>query len=483
MTKPNGSTHQQTPFFLEQLLSLTNDALTMVDIEGNVLYWNDEAERYYHIHKKDIIGKPIQDFFRPDDLMVLKILKSRQSVFGLYHRPRPDSHVLINASPVYDNAGELIGAISVEREISRLVKLNEELSATSQELDKLKEELLRANGDDPFSPIKGHSKEILQAISLARKVAETDATVLITGESGTGKEVFARAIHKSKSSNQQDAPFIPINCGAIPLALFESELFGYEPGAFTGADRHGKTGKLELADNGTLFLDEVGELPLDMQVKLLRVLQEQIFFRVGGTQPRKVNVRIIAATNRNLEESIKQGKFREDLYYRLNVISIGLPALRDRTEDIPELIQVFIKEFATKYEKPIPTPTPQAVHAFLKHHWPGNIRQLRNAIERIVILCDKEVITTDDLPDFLTEMSAVVASEAKRELEVPESLMAEKEELEKERIQHALRKTYGNKSAAAKLLGISRATLYHKLEKYKIPDSRSGDEPADYARK
>jgi len=454
MSKINMS---DTSAFMEYLLPIINDALTVINTAGEVLYWNKAAEKYYQIPKEVIIGRKIQDFFKPEDLMVLKVLKTKQPVFGVYHRPRPDTHVLINSTPVYDAVGKLIGAISLEHDVSQLVKLNEELSETSLELDKLKDEVTKVTEGDPFSQIKGHSESIRQAIKLAQKVAATDATVLITGESGVGKEIFARAIHKS--SNRKNSPFIPINCGAIPPALFESELFGYEAGAFTGAIRQGKSGRLELADGGTLFLDEVGDLPFDLQVKLLRVLQEGVLFRVGGTKPRKINVRIIAATNQNLEEKIKAGHFREDLFYRLNVISLKLPPLRERSEDIPELVQVFLKEFAAKYHKPIPILSSDVMLSLLRYHWPGNIRQIRNVLERLTILTDSGNIEMQDLPDYLTQTSPPLKVD---------SLKGEKEQLEKKRIQHALKETYGNKSAAAKKLGISRTNLYQKIKKYNL---------------
>lgn len=447
--------------FLAHLLPITNDAVTIIDTDGTVLGWNEAAEKYYQIPQQAILGRKIHEFFRPEDLMVLKVLETKQPVAGLYHRPRPNTHVLINSTPVYDDKGQLLGAISLEQDVSQLVKLNEELSERSMELDKLKQEVIRSNGDDPFSMIKGHSPIIRQTIELARKVADTDATVLITGESGVGKEVFARAIHKS--SRRKDHPFIPINCGAIPPALFESELFGYEAGAFTGATKKGKAGKLELANHGTLFLDEVGDLPFDMQVKLLRVLQEQVFFRVGGTTPKEIDVRIIAATNKNLEEKMKSGDFREDLFYRLNVISLKLPALHERSQDIPELVQEFVKEFAEKYDKPIPILQSDVMMSFLHYHWPGNIRQLRNVIERLTILTDNGHIHFADLPDYFTQ-NVIPAAAAM----MTESLKSEKEELEKESIRRALKETYGNKSAAAKKLGISRATLYQKLKRYGI---------------
>jgi PAS domain S-box-containing protein len=443
--------------FLEQLMPLCSDAITMIDTSGNVLYWNEGAEKFYQISKEKIIGQNIADYFHPDDLMVLRILNHPYTVNGVYHQPRPESHVVINASPVFDAKGGLIGAISVEQNITKLVKLNEELYQTSSQFDQLEKKSNEEEMIYPFSSIKGHSKKLHDIIQLAAKVASTDVTVLLTGESGVGKELFARAIHRS--SHRNDKTFIPINCGAIPEALFESELFGYEPGAFTGAAKQGKKGKLELANGGTLFLDEVGELPVEMQVKLLRVLQDQEFYRVGGTQRIVVDVRIIAATNQNLESYIERGLFREDLYYRLHVVSLQIPPLRERSEDILELIQLFLIEFSTKYQKPVPTLPQDVLSSFLHHEWPGNVRQLRNMIERYVILHGD---SSQEVKDF-SAMQPIPQPQ-----KLIQTLKKEKGEMEKERVHEALISTYGNKSAAAKKLGISRATLYHKIKEHNI---------------
>ncbi|MDQ0338348.1 PAS domain S-box-containing protein [Caldalkalibacillus uzonensis] len=470
--------YQESRFFLDVLNRVSNEAITMVNLEGEVLFWSVAAEQTYNIKREEIIGKKIKDFFRQEDLIVLKMLETEQPVRGIYHRPRPDKHVLINSAPVYDDEGRLIGAVSVEQDISQLVKLNEELSDASLQLDQLKSAVSQNHAESPFSQIKGKSRTIQEAIQMAMKVAKTEATVLITGESGVGKELFARAIHEA--SLRHDQPFVPINCGAIPPALFESELFGYEAGAFTGASKEGKKGKIELASGGTLFLDEVGELPMDMQVKLLRVLQEQEVYRIGATKPLPVNIRVLAATNRNLEQMAAEGTFREDLYYRLNVVSLSIPPLRDRLEDIPELVQMFINEFAAKYQKPIPSLDSQVMALFLQYHWPGNIRQLRNVVERLIILTDGQEIKEEDVRYLFP-----VAESSGRQQYVSQPandfstfrfnpLSVEKEALEKRRIEQALKETYGNKSAAAKKLGISRATLYQKLKQYGLSWKREG---------
>jgi PAS domain S-box-containing protein len=451
---------QTNNLFLDTLLPLCNDAITIIDQDGFVLSWNEAAENIYTIPQHEIVGRQISDFFKTEDLMVLRILQNPFPVRGVYHRPRPDTHVLIHASPVFDSKKKLIGAISAEQNISELVKLNDELNQTSTQLDLLKNQVNSAPFNEPFSSIKGHSRRIKEVIQLATKVASTNATVLITGESGVGKELFARAIHDV--SPRKERSFIAVNCGAIPGALFESELFGYEGGAFTGAAKEGKRGKLELANEGTLFLDEIGELPLDMQVKLLRVLQDQEFYRVGGTKGITVNVRIIAATNRQLEKMVQDGRFREDLYYRLHVVALHIPPLRERLEDVPELVQLFLQEYSVKYAKSAPLITTELHNQLLDQRWPGNIRQLRNVIERMVVLSDHQ-----QTPE-LSDLPQIKKDSAGHSGDKENSLKSEKKKLEKEHIEQALYATYGNKSAAAKKLGISRASLYQKIERYGI---------------
>lgn len=260
-----------------------------------------------------------------------------------------------------------------------------------------------------------------------------------------------------------------LNCAAIPVTLFESELFGYQAGAFTGAERSGKPGKLELARGGTLFLDEIGDLPLELQAKLLRVLQERQFYRIGGTKPLPLEARIIAATNRRLDEEVAAGRFRADLYYRLNVVTLEIPPLRERPEDIPELVQAFLFECASRYDKPVPVLTPEALAALVRYPWPGNVRQLRNAVERAIILMDGNTLDVHHFPDVVNH--AIARNEegnpiAPLSAPPPHDASATQPPASEEaaRIVAALRTTYGNKSAAARLLGISRGTLYNRLK-------------------
>ncbi len=446
--------------FFNTLLDTVNEAVTVVTENGSVSHWNLAAQEMYGIPGQAIIGKPIAGFFVREDLATLKMLDEGRPIRQSYHRPRPGTHVLINASPVLCQ-GKVVGAISSEQDITQVVRLNEELSHASSQLRDLKQKIGPA--DDPFNRIIGRGSTIHRTIALARKVAASEATVLITGESGVGKELFAQAIHAS--GPRADKPFIAINCGAIPNALFESELFGYQGGAFTGAERRGKQGTLELAHGGTLFLDEVGELPVELQVKLLRVLQDKCFYRVGGTEPVTVNTRIIAATNRDLDKMIRRGEFREDLYYRLNVIALEVPPLRERTEDVPELMQILLQEFALKYNKPLPALDPELIVTLLGYPWPGNVRELRNVAERLVILAEEAPLDSQFLPPALQRpKSLALVPPPVSQPNVPTA--NQNLPVEVTQILQVLEQTKGNKAAAAKQLGLSRGTLYYRLNRY-----------------
>jgi sigma-54 dependent transcriptional regulator, acetoin dehydrogenase operon transcriptional activator AcoR len=450
--------------FFQTLLDTVNEAVTVVTKEGTVSHWNSVAQDTYSIPQQSILGKHIANFFEQEALTTLKILDEGRPVRQSYHSPRPGTHVLINASPViYD--GTILGAISCEQDVTQIVRLNEKLSNTSSELRDLQKKI--PPPDDPFGKIIGKGQSIRHTISVARKISSSEATVLITGESGVGKELFAQAIHMA--SPRARKPLITLNCGAIPTALFESELFGYLGGAFTGAERKGKPGKLELAHGGTLFLDEVGELPLGLQVKLLRVLQDRCFYRLGGTEPITVNTRIIAATNRDLEKMMQTGEFREDFYYRLNVITLEVPPLRERTEDIPELAQTFLHESALKHNRPMPSLDPAVIVAFLNYHWPGNVRELHNVAERLAVLADDGIIETKYLPLAL-KRSPHEPLHLSNSMITQIHYRSKESNLSKEieAICDALEKTHGNKSAAAELLGISRGTLYTRLKQYNL---------------
>ena len=309
-----------------------------------------------------------------------------------------------------------------------------------------------------FDNVIGKSKLIQSAIDSAKKVAVTDATVLLTGETGTGKEVFAQAIHNASHRNKEN--FVAVNCSAFSKELLENELFGHKAGAFTGAVKDSK-GIFEEANNGSVFLDEIGEMPLDLQAKLLRVLESGEFLKVGDSKPTKVNVRIIAATNRDLQTEIDKGNFREDLFYRINIFNIILPSLRDRTSDIPELAHYFLIKFSQKIGKKINSISDDYLDILKKHSWKGNIRELRNIIERSVILEDSNTLSIDSLPFDLQQTT--ISNTSNKTLSAFSMASAEKIHIQK-----TLNYTKGNKAEAARLLEIGIATLYRKIEEYKI---------------
>lgn len=341
--------------------------------------------------------------------------------------------------------------IRIKKLIERIVqnKKIENLQAQNQ--------MLQLDLDSQFEDLIGHSQPMQTIFSMIEKVAKQDTSILIEGESGTGKELIARAIHKHSLRIQK--PFIKVNCGALNENLLESELFGHEKGAFTGAIRQ-KKGRFELADTGTLFLDEIGDISSSMQIKLLRVLQEKEFERVGGEETIRVNVRIISATNQNLIKLIDQGKFREDLYYRLSVIPIKVPPLRERKEDIPLLLEYFLNKFSKNKETSSYQIAPEGLELFKQYSWPGNIRELENLTERLIVISPDETISADLIARHLG--TAKVPSDQFGSLPLEESL----EKFEKHMIQHALKKANNVKNRAAKLLGLKTSTLYYKMEKY-----------------
>ncbi len=343
-------------------------------------------------------------------------------------------------------------------ELKLTVKKALEIHRLTRENRRLSDALLERY---KYGNIIGKSSAMLKIYDLVDKVAQSKASVLITGPSGTGKELIAKAIHYN--SPRKDKPFITINCGALTETLLESELFGHEKGAFTGAVAMRK-GRFELADGGTLFLDEVGEMPPPLQVKLLRVLQEMEFERVGGTRTIKVDVRVLSASNRNIKEDVTEGKFREDLYYRLNVMQIEVPSLKERIEDIPLLVEHFINKFKTEPVKNIGL-DPEVKKKFFNYSWPGNVRELENIIERALILSSCDIVTLQDLPEYLAEKEEEEIDLNKLiplNVTLPEAF----EQLEEKLIKRALKYSDDVQSRAAEMLGISRHVMHYKMKKY-----------------
>jgi len=310
-----------------------------------------------------------------------------------------------------------------------------------------------------FGEIVGSSDNMRRVFGIIQKVSRSDSSVLIYGESGTGKELVARAIHFQ--SDRKDRSFVKVNCGVLAEGVLESELFGHERGSFTGADKR-RRGRFELAHEGTIFLDEIGDIPLATQVKLLRVLQEQELERVGGEETIKVDVRVLAATNKDLVAMMQEGKFREDLYYRLNIIPLELPPLRGRLEDIPMLVEHFLKKKSSQLNKQLPRVSAKAMHELMNYSWPGNVRELENIMERAVVLCEQEEIGLNDLPILLGDPSRTTLRLLQADLPLMEAL----EDLERQLIARALEKAEGVKTEAARILGLKTSALYYKLEKY-----------------
>lgn len=449
---------QKWSAYFNSLADTVTDAVTVVDRAGAVICWNSVAEELYHLPAADILGKRIGEHFDIETLMVLKILDEGRMIRNTYHRPRPDTHVLINASPIRDAQGHIIGGIATEQDITQLVRLNEQLTTVDSFGLPHKDQ-----AEDLFTLIKGKGPAIGKVIQWAKKVAATETPVLLIGESGVGKEQLAHIIHQSSSRSEQ--PFLTINCGIVPAGLLEAELFGYQGGAFTGSDS-GQAGKLELAKDGTLFINEIEKLPLELQAKLYLYITQQTIVRSGGSQPISVRTRIIIATTQDLASKLANQEFRSDLYYALNVISIRIPPLRDRTEDIPAMVHMYLKQFSLQYQKPVPALSPEVVLALTNYAWPGNIQELKNVIERCIILNDEDLITLEHLPVALQEQQPSLTSSETDAAILLKAKVSDEEEINL--IEDALAKTAGNKSAAAKLLGISRGTLYNKMKEYQL---------------
>ncbi|ASN04557.1 sigma-54 interaction domain-containing protein [Virgibacillus necropolis] len=466
-TKQLANTYQEMQAYFQTILDTIDASCTVIDSNESVLIWTEGAEKIFSVKKPDIIGKPITNFFNTDNLALLKTLKDGTSLHHSQHKAREDLVVLINSSPVYLNK-QIIGAVVSETDITSQIRLNNELYSATEKVFNLEKEVNKLMPtDDPFKLIRGNSSALKRTINMTKKAATTETNILIHGESGVGKELFAKAVHNIREG--QNAPFVAINCGAIPSALFESEIFGYERGAFSGADQKGKKGKVELAKGGTLFLDEIGEMPLEMQVKILRLLQERKFYPVGGTKEIEVDFRVVAATNRDLKELIKEVKFREDLYYRLNVVSLEIPPLRKRPEDIIELTHYFLYEISIKYKRPIHGISQTVMRALLQHDWPGNIRELKNVVERLVVFSDEGEIKIEDIPFEINGMELPNGRKTSYPSIFNESdnrsLNERLQEFEKEIIMKELEKEDGNKLSCAKKLQVTRATLYNRMNK------------------
>ncbi len=458
---------------------MSNENILIVDDEIQNREYLSEilTEEDYHVttaaNGKDAIAKLSQEAFHvvltdlqmpeADGLEVIRhLIENRLNCIGIIYTGYGSVKTAVDAMRL--GAFDYITKPFKAEEIKVVVKKALDHLALQEENTYLKQQL---KARYKFENIIGTSDKMQRVFGMIDKVASTDSTVLILGESGTGKELVARALHYNSSRSQN--PFVPVNCGAIPEELLESELFGHEKGAFTGAFRT-RIGRFELANQGSILLDEVSEMSPNLQVKLLRVIQEREFERVGGIKSIRADVRIIAATNRNLEEEVMQGRFREDLYYRLNVIPITLPPLRERKEDIPLLIKHFLEKYGSDKPNSVKTFSKKAMSMLMQYRWPGNVRELENIVERMVVLCEGDEVELSDLPDKVLSGSAIVDSDIPQ-IDLPESgidLSTAVNEFEKNIIIQALNKSNWVKNRAAKLLHVNRTTLVEKIKKQKL---------------
>jgi PAS domain S-box-containing protein len=434
---------------LDAIFNSNIEGTFTIDNEWNVTSFNDSAVKITGYKKSEAIGKKCWEIFNSslcrNGCHMEQTMHKGKSTIGneleIINKIGKRVPIRVNSAILKNNKNEKIGAVETFIDLSEIKNLSAHL-------------------DEKFSfeNIIGKNKELKQILSVLESVAQTDSTVLITGESGTGKELAARAIHLS--SSRRTNPFIAVNCSAFVESLIESELFGHEKGAFTGAVKT-KIGKFELAQGGTLFLDEIGDLSLSIQTKLLRVLETREFERVGGNKIIKIDARIIAATNKNLSEEISSGRFREDLFYRINVINIHLPPLRERRDDLPLLVNHFIEQFNKKFNKNIKQFSSAAYEIILDYNWPGNIRELENVIEHCFILCNSDIIQVEHLPKRIKNL----VIEKSHDNNVKSNNIIE---VEKQMIFQALHNNKWNRKLAAKELNINPSTLWRKMKKYKI---------------
>ncbi|MEW9121997.1 MAG: sigma 54-interacting transcriptional regulator [Thermotaleaceae bacterium] len=445
----------------DHMFEKTLDGVCIINEFGNIQYINDAYGRMFNVSSPEALGKSIFQTYNDD--IILTAYRDKRFVKGYLNGYSSNYLCSAAASPIFVN-DVFKGVMAIYRE-----ELGNGRGYAKEKVIELPtaEDMDQCPLNPIFKRIICTSKVMEKALWIAQKSACTSSTVLIRGESGTGKELVAGAIHGS--SDRYHKPFIKVNCGAIPSNLLESELFGHEQGSFTGAIRK-KIGKFEQAHRGTIFLDEIGDMPLEMQVKLLRVLQEKEFERVGGEETIQCDVRIVAATNRNLEVLIEQGLFREDLYYRLNVIPIYLPALKERREDIPLLVNHFLSKMNDKMGKDIQGVTKEVEKAFYHYDWPGNIRELENLMERLIALSDGESIELKDIPAHISQLYTVHHNQKEGNPLINMDDMGEMatlEEYEREIIQHAI-KRFGSFNAAGKALGITHKTVAFKARKYNL---------------
>ena len=439
--------------WLQSILLSIHDGVLVIDTNEIVRIINPEYTRITGVKPEEIIGKPLKEV-RPKAQLV-DLLQDGKERVGIYRKEGKMEYV-VDMAPIIIQ-GKLIGAVSICKGMTEVHRLVQQLKADRDQLQKQIGSIHQARYT--FDQIIGADGGLTDVVRISKRIASADLPVLITGESGTGKELFAQSIHNA--SDRVHGPFIPVNCATIPASLIESELFGYEEGSFTNSKQGGKIGLFEMANNGTIFLDEIGELSLELQAKFLRVLEEKTIRKIGGTREKNINVRVIAATNRDLRQLIQKDMFREDLFYRLNVLKISIPPLRERKEDIPDIIEFILRKHSDEQNEKFYTIHEKTLHLLQTFNWPGNVRELINTIKYAVCMSETSEITTKNLMESSSPINANAKSTLK---EVAES--AEYEQLK------LVLQEYGNsleeKKEIANRLGISVATLYNKLRKHQF---------------
>ncbi|WLR53300.1 sigma 54-interacting transcriptional regulator [Bacillus tianshenii] len=441
--------------WLEGFFEKAYDGVVIVDNQGFIQYMSENYCSFLKVSQKDVIDKHVTEVIENTRMHIIVQTQEMETADLQYLR---GNYVIANRIPIYQN-NHVVGAIGtiIFRDLREWKEMNSHIKSLLPELNFLRDEWSHNNGVRySLSDIVGQSKHLKKLKQTIKRVASSDLSILIRGESGTGKELVAHSIHQLSERSHQ--PFVKINCGSIPEHLLESELFGYEDGSFTGAKKGGKIGKFQLADGGTIFLDEIGEMAPHMQVKLLRVLQEKEVEPIGAVRAKPVNVRIIAASNRPLEEMVQESKFRKDLFYRLNGLQLTILPLRHRPEDIVPLCEHFLQKVSSKINRRIDTIAPAVLDLFHHYSWPGNCRELENTIQAAAHLSDHHnMITLESLPEYLK-------FEKLENKGLREAVAATEEHF----IRQALRKCHNDKLKAAKSLGISKTSLYDKLKKYNI---------------
>jgi PAS domain S-box-containing protein len=445
---------------LEVAIDNAYEGLIITDAYGIILKVNQAYADFLGVKMDEVVGRNVTKVVENTRMHIV----ARTGVAEIAQIQKIRGHEMVcSRIPIIED-GQVVAVVGkvMFQDVNDLFAMIDRFKRLKSELEFYKSELSKRLGAKySFDNIVGTSLELEKVKELGRKVAHSDTTVLLEGESGTGKEMFAHSIHIE--SNRALGPFIKVNCAAIPENLFESELFGYKEGSFTGAQKKGKKGKFALANAGTIFLDEVSELPLSMQVKLLRVLQEREIEPVGAELPEAVNVRIIAASNKALEALVEQGQFRNDLYYRLNVVKLSIPPLRQRTSDIALLTEKILKQLEKETGIPVEGVDAETEAIFMAYSWPGNVRELRNVLEQTLYVKSGNLVTKQDIPS-----SVVTSAEGQVAPERQHTLKFQLSQVEEELIRRALQEEKGDKLAAALRLGISKSSLYAKIEQYRI---------------